>query len=229
MISTVFIKFFTIFIKSVLLFLMSGYLFVGLSETFFKSVVFPFCMDILSREELVQKQRIFLKKIEKGSLFIHPTDTVYGIGCNALNDEAVKKIREIKKSSMPFSIIVPNIDWIYENCVVTPNVEKWIKNLPGPVTLILKLKNKNAVSRHVNLDLETIGVRIPNHWISDLVNKLGYPVVSTIIMNEDQTILVSPENLHHDVVPHVDFAINEGELSNNRSRIINLSEIEQLA
>ena len=74
------------------------------------------------------------------SIFIYPTDTIYGIGCNAEESKLVEKIREIKnRDKKPFSIIAPSIKWILENCETT---EKEIsKYLPGPYTLILKKKN----------------------------------------------------------------------------------------
>lgn len=182
-------------------------------------------MDLLTKEEVERKKKLLITKIKRGSIFIHPTDTVYGIGCSAINEEAVKKIREIKKSQIPFSIIIPGKKWIYENCIITQQTEEWIKKLPGPYTLILKLKNKNAISKEVNMNLNTIGIRYPNHWIKDFVETFGQPIVSTIIMDENQTILTHPEELHHEISPKVDFAIHDGRLIRKRSEIITFSKL----
>ena len=53
-------------------------------------------MEVITPEEAEIKRDELKKRILKGELFIYPTDTIYGIGCNALNSAAVKKIREVK-------------------------------------------------------------------------------------------------------------------------------------
>ena len=91
----------------------------------------------------------------KGAVFIHPTDTIYGIGCNAEVSSAVRKVRQLKaRATNPFSVIAPSLEWINENCVVTKEADEWLEKLPGPYTLILKLKN-NCVARSVNSGLNT--------------------------------------------------------------------------
>ena len=122
-------------------------------------------------------EEIDLKKL-KNSVFIYPTDTIYGIGCNALDSKLVKRIRRIKKrDKKPFSVIAPSKKWIIENWVVD---KKLLKKLPGKYTLIFKLKKK-AVVKEVNMGLDSLGVRIPKHWISNVVKKLGFPVVTTSV------------------------------------------------
>ncbi|PIN76267.1 hypothetical protein COV22_00535, partial [Candidatus Woesearchaeota archaeon CG10_big_fil_rev_8_21_14_0_10_47_5] len=70
-------------------------------------------MRVLTREE-VELSRIGLSgEIAGGAIFIYPTDTIYGIGCNALDDRAVSRVRGIKqRNSKPFSVIVPSKEWI---------------------------------------------------------------------------------------------------------------------
>ena len=122
----------------------------------------------LRREELIER-------MHDGEVFIHPTDTIYGIGCNALDDRAVKKIRKIKeRKDNPFSIWVPSKKWICEHCEVDSEVEKWLAKLPGPYTLILRLKQKTPIAQSVHLDNDTIGVRLPNHWFHGLVERSAF-------------------------------------------------------
>ena len=99
-------------------------------------------MKIISKLEFNTNKDGYISLIKSGAIFIYPTDTIYGIGCNALLNGKVKKIRDIKLNpSSPFSIIVPSKEWIYENCIVTDESEEYIKQLPGPYTLILPLKD----------------------------------------------------------------------------------------
>ena len=102
-------------------------------------------MQTLSKEELELRIEEVVNKIKEGKLFIHPTDTIYGIGCDATNPHAVEKVKELKKrpKNSALSIIAPSKDWIRENCELTKEATEWLGKLPGPYTLILKLKNKN--------------------------------------------------------------------------------------
>ena len=76
-------------------------------------------MDLLSKDEFLLQQDRRLAQLEQGKLFIYPTDTIYGIGCDATNADAVKLIREIKKrEEKPLLIISPSLDWIKDNCIL---------------------------------------------------------------------------------------------------------------
>ena len=100
-------------------------------------------MRILNPDEFKMEKVSVIESILEGSVFIYPTDTIYGIGCNATNSDSVKKIRKLKgRLSNPFSVIAPSVEWIKENCVVAKDGEEWLKKLRGPYTLIFKLKNR---------------------------------------------------------------------------------------
>ena len=60
------------------------------------------------------------KLLQEGKIFIYPTDTIYGLGCNALDVCAVERIKKIKgrDKDKPMSVIAPSLEWINENCVV---------------------------------------------------------------------------------------------------------------
>ena len=163
--------------------------------------------------EILTKDKISKNKIMNGAVFIYPTDTIYGIGCDARNDKSVKRIRKIKlRETKPFSVIAPSKSWIKENCFVGDE----LNYLPGPYTLILKLKNKNCISKFVNNDLETLGVRIPNHWFSKIVEELGIPIVTTSVNKTGEKFMTCLEDL--DI--KVDFVIYEGKLKGKPSKII---------
>ena len=100
-------------------------------------------MKIITKDELKHEKLDYAKEIKKGAVFIYPTDTIYGIGCNARLPEAVIRLRAIKKQrDRPLSVIVPSKEWIRDNCDSPNRVEmrRWIKKLPGSYTIILKLK-----------------------------------------------------------------------------------------
>ncbi len=181
-------------------------------------------MIILSKEEFEINKEQYFDLIDEGAVFIYPTDTIYGIGCSALNDSAVKKLRRIKKRpKMPFSIIVPSKEWIYENCEVSEDDEAWIKKLPGPYTLIFNLKKDNVISKLVNPSKKTIGVRIPKHWIAGFVEELGFPIITTSVNISGQEYMTSLDNLNEDIKQKVDFIIYDGEILGRPSTIVDLT------
>src|SRR3989338_6751017 len=136
-------------------------------------------MRILTKEEAIAEKRDLIEKIIDGAVFIHPTDTIYGLGCNALKPNAVKKIRAIKdRAQNPFSVIAPSKQWIFDNCLVSEDAIEWMEKLPGPYTLILKVRN-NSVAEEVNPKLKTLGIRIPEHWFSSFVEEMEVPIVTT--------------------------------------------------
>jgi tRNA threonylcarbamoyl adenosine modification protein (Sua5/YciO/YrdC/YwlC family) len=179
-------------------------------------------MQTLNKEELTIYRKDFFEKVNSGKVFIHPTDTIYGLGCDATSYDAVKRLREAKeRASNPFSVIAPSKDWIKANCEVS---EELLGNLPGPVTLILKLKNKNAVADNVNNGLATLGVRIPDHWISVFVKELGKPVITTSVNLQGEEHMTKIENINPKIKGKIDFAIYEGEKIGHPSKIINAVE-----
>jgi len=182
-------------------------------------------MEILTQTELQLRGAEIANRIKKGAVFIHPTDTIYGLSCDASNKDAVKRIREIKnRPDSPFSVWVPSIKWIENNCVINKEGEKWLKELPGPYTLITKLKNKNAISKEVIPKTDNLGVRLPNHWLGEFIRLLNIPFVSTSANKAGQPFMTSLRDLDPEVETRVDFAIYEGEKKSRPSKIVHLVE-----
>jgi len=181
-------------------------------------------MRILNFEELNLEKQSIIDSVVTGSVFIHPTDTIYGIGCNAQNSNAVKKVRQLKgRATNPFSVIAPSLEWIHENCIVTKEAEEWLSKLPGPYTLILKLKN-NCVAKEVNPGLKTLGIRIPNHWINKVIAEAEVPVVTTSVNRANEDYMTSLEDLDPLIKSGIDFVIYEGNKEGKPSKIIDLTE-----
>ena len=185
-------------------------------------------MRIMNKKQVLQNEKFVVNEILTGKIFIYPTDTIYGIGCDATNNESVKRIREIKqRESKPFSVIAPNKQWIKDNCVISQIAEQWIKKLPGPCTLILKLKNKSAVSEAVT-PTDTIGVRIPDNWFSEIIKKTGIPFITTSVNISGEPHIAKIEELEDKIKNQVDYIIEDGVLNNPPSTIIDLTSKEEI-
>lgn len=182
-------------------------------------------MEILTKKQFLSSKK-YIKKIQAGAVFIYPTDTIYGLGCDATNSKAVKRIRAIKqRSDKPFSVAVPSKKWIKDNCLLSAEAEKWLKKLPGPYTLLLKLKNTNrkkAVAATVHPHTNILGIRIPNHWFSKAVAAKNILMVSTSVNITTKPNMTSLQNLNPKIAPKVDFIIYEGRKEGRPSKIIKL-------
>lgn len=110
--------------------------------------------------------------LSKGGIIVYPTETCYGLGADATNDEAVKKIIDLKKrdTGKKLSVAFSDIRMAKKYLVITKNAEKLIKEfMPGPLTLIVESKEQKRV-----------GFRIPNNKFAlKIIRKLGKPVTAT--------------------------------------------------
>lgn len=192
---------------------------------------------ILNKDEFNAFRKKYVKKL-KESIFIYPTDTIYGLGCDATNEELVSKLRDLKgNSTQPLSIIAPSKEWVYENCEVSDKQKEFVEKLGEYIqidgkehkfTLLLKLKNKDAISKNVSPGKDTIGVRIPHNWFSEVVKEMKVPIITTSANKTGADFMTSLEDLNSELKHNVNLIIYDGELEGRPSTIINLVEYEKL-
>lgn len=119
--------------------------------------------------------------LELGGVIIYPTDTLYGIGGNALDEKAIKKVFEIKNRplSKPLPMIIRDIRWAKELAYIKQRDEEVLgKVWPGRVTAVLQ--KKEIIPDILTSGHKTIGMRIPDYkLLDDILRKFGYPLVST--------------------------------------------------
>ncbi len=182
-------------------------------------------MEVLTKIELRIRHKEIFSKIKNGAVFIHPTDTIYGLGCNALDNKAIEKLRRLKdRSSSPFSVWVPSLTWIKEHCQLNAEAQQWFKQLPGPYTIITTQKDKNAVAPKVNPNTHALGIRYPDHWFGAIVEELQIPLVTTSANKAGQPFMTSIEDLDPDIEKCVEFIIYEGEKKAQPSKIIDTTK-----
>ena len=152
--------------------------------------------------------------LRDGGLVVYPTDSVYALGCDALNVRAVEKICKLKNinpAKTNLSIICHNLGNISEYAKVSNTVFKLMKkNLPGPFTFILNATN-NLPKIYKNR--KEVGIRIPdNNIILTLVEELGNPILTTSIHDDDEIVEYStdPELIYEKYRDIVDVVIDGG-------------------
>ncbi|WP_304139638.1 L-threonylcarbamoyladenylate synthase [Mesonia mobilis] len=169
--------------------------------------------------------------LKKGGLIIYPTDTVYGLGCDITNNSALEKIAKIKGVKLEkanFSFICEDLSNLSEYAKQIDNSTfKLLKrNLPGPYTFILPGSNNLPT---VFKKKKTVGIRVPDNKICQaIVNKLGNPIVSTSIKDDDEIIeyTTDPELIAEKWDKLVDIVVDGGYGDNVASTVIDLTEGE---
>lgn len=119
--------------------------------------------------------------LRRGGLLGIPTETVYGLGANALDEEAVGHIFEAKgrPQDNPLILHVPDAGWLERYCREVPEVAYLLaeKFWPGPLTMILP--GKDIVPRRTTGGLSTVGVRCPDHAVTRaIIREAGVPVAA---------------------------------------------------
>lgn len=152
--------------------------------------------------------------MQEGGLVIYPTDTVYAIGCDALNVRAVEKICQMKginpqKSNL--SIICYDLSNLSEYAKVSNAAFKLMKkNLPGPFTFILPTSSELP---KIYKNRKEVGIRVPdNNIIRTLVKELGNPILTMSVRDDDDLIeyTTDPELIHEKYENRIDIIIDGG-------------------
>lgn len=119
--------------------------------------------------------------IRRGGSVIFPTDTVYGLGADATNEEAIKKIFRIKKrpETRPVSLMISDLETAKQLSFFDKKTEEMLLSIwPAPVTILLQ--KKYNLPEIITAGQKTIGLRIPNYKLAHfLVVKCGVPIVAS--------------------------------------------------
>lgn len=170
-----------------------------------------------------------VKVLKAGGLILYPTDTVWGIGCDATNEEAVQRIYTLKQSENKHSMLVL--------CASADEIVRYVNRAPGiafevlematsPLTLILP--GAVGVAKNLIPDEGTLGVRVPDHAFCQLLlRKLGRPLVSTSANLSGEKTPRTLSEIVPTIVSGVDYVVNprfEGRPTGKSSSIIAFGE-----
>ena len=168
------------------------------------------------------KIKEFCAKIEEGGVVIYPTDTVLGLGCDATNKNAIRKLIKIKKreKSKGLIILVDSINMLSEYVKKIPEaaIEKINKTnhpttiiYPNPINLPSLLYNNNSIAIRIT----------KNKYCKKIIYKIKKPIVSTSANISGKPIPVNFTDLDHELKNKVDCILKEKNtnMSNNPSKI----------
>ncbi len=151
-----------------------------------------------------------------GGVGIFPTDTVYGIGCNAFDDLAIKKLFDYKKRdlSKPINVLISNKKMLDKLVNNISDIEQKLMDSFWPGALTIVFKKIPNVSDLLTAGLDSIGVRMPNNQIClELIDNVGLPLAtsSANISNEPPITYIN-ENLIKNFNNKVDFILDFGKI-----------------
>ena len=167
--------------------------------------------------------------LRAGGVVLYPTDTVWGLGCDATNGDAVARIYRLKQSENKKSMLVL--------CASADMVVRYVDRAPGiafevmelatsPLTLILP--GAVGVAENLIPDEGTLGVRVPDHeFCRRLLRAFGRPIVSTSANVSGQPTPAGLQEVGREIVDGVDFVVDprfEGKPTRKASSIIAFGE-----
>ena len=166
--------------------------------------------------------------LRDGGVIIYPTDTVYGIGCDIFNKEALERVYWIKNEATTklFSFICSDLKDISKYAKVSDYAYRTMKKLfPGPYTFVLPAAKE--VPKKLWTKRKTVGIRIPNNQIAlTLAKELGHPIISTSVTNRKGEVLFDPIEIKTIFNLQVDLMLASGALEGQPSTIVDISNSE---
>jgi len=154
------------------------------------------------------------KIIRDGGIVIFPTETVYGIGTNGLDEKAIKKIYEVKQRSFnkPISLLVNNIEMVNK---IAKNISKLEYKImesffPGPLTIILE--KRDIIPNILTANTNTVGIRMPSGKIAKkLIEYAGVPIATPSANISGRPSGTNIKDIQKDFEGKVDYFIDNGE------------------
>lgn len=153
--------------------------------------------------------------LRSGGVIIYPTDTIYGIGCDIYNQQAIERIcriKDIQPKNAHFSFICRDLSHLsdYARNISTPVFRLLKRALPGPYTFILEATRE--VPKLLKTKRDTVGIRVPDHLICQtIVQELEHPLMSASLpMDGDVEYYTDPEMIYDIFGKQVDMVIDGG-------------------
>jgi len=185
-------------------------------------------MEFFDLHPVTPQQRLINKAaevIKEGGIIIYPTDTVYGLGCDIFNKQALERLFQIKNDAITkmFSFVCADLKDIAKYAKVSDYAYRTMKHLlPGAYTFVLPAAKD--VPKKLWSKRKTVGIRVPNNEVSlAIARAVGNPIISTSVTNRKGEVLSDVDEIRAVFNPLVDLMLSIGNLSNQPSSVIDLS------
>lgn len=160
-------------------------------------------------------------------IVVMPTDTVYGIICDATNENAIDKIYQLKNRdySKAMIILVSDLSMINNCCTSLNELEKeLLLESPCPTTVIVK-RNKTYLPDILVAGKDEIAIRKPhNHRLLELIKRINKPIVSTSANISNHETITDVELLENSIKNNINLLVDGGHINNCASTIVKVVE-----
>ena len=182
-----------------------------------------------TKNKLQQEVEATVEVLRKGGIILYPTDTVWGIGCDATDEEAVARIYALKRSENKKSMLVlcGSADMAVRYVNRAPGIAFEVQEMAtSPLTLILP--GATGVAPNLIPEEGTLGIRIPDHeFCRELLRRFNRPIVSTSANISGEPTPKRLSEISREIIDGVDYVVNprfEGHPTGKPSSIIAFTE-----
>ncbi len=187
----------------------------------------PRYIKINDQKSLEESVKRAAEALAGGGVILYPTDTLYGLGIDVTNPQAVEKLYSIKGRSnkKPVSLMVASFRQIEESIEIDDLIINIVlqKILPGKITVLLKNKlyRRYAVFEYLQNNPEKIAFRIPDNKFCNMLNEaLKVPISTTSANISGSTDILHVSDLPHSITERLDLIIDAGEARDVRGSTI---------
>lgn len=177
-------------------------------------------MDVLFEAELETKAHALRTRLARGDIAILPTDTIYGLSCNAFDEDAVARLNQIKRRSRPATIIPHDLSWA-RALVHRRWRDRFLPMIEASrgETLLFPLDPHPAVPRPAAVLCSSgmIAFRRPEHHITRFTDHCNLPLVTTSVNRTGEPFMTSFDDLDRGITREVDVLVFAGTLTRRPS------------
>ncbi len=152
-----------------------------------------------------------VKTLQEGGMLLIPTDTIWGIACDACDAQAVQRVRDLKKRdiSKPFILLVDSVEMLKKYVYhVHPRIETLLHYHHRPLTVIYD-KAKKSIARNAIAADGSVGIRIPaDDYCRDLIRQLGRPIIATSANVSNEPFPSHFQTISPTILEGVDYVAN---------------------
>ena len=151
-----------------------------------------------------------------GEVICYPTDTIYGIGTDAKNENGIEKINTIKRRSSPMTIIIHSFNQISENILLDDSLKEKTDEILSKGDTCIMSYTTQFVSELIT-ENKKIGFRIPKYtFLHALLSEYQNPITSTSVNRTGQSPLNNPSAIEEEFGQEIDLLIDAGEIKNQK-------------